>query len=59
MAWIFYYKEVVEKSVSSDDMNSLMNKSDNEEGGINHIALGASSENKLDFFFLLTFLKAG
>lgn len=32
--------EVVEKSVSSHDMNNLVNKSDNEEGGINHLYSG-------------------
>lgn len=51
MTWIFYYKEVIEKSVSSDDMNGLMNKSDSEEGGINHMPLLWAPAQKISWTF--------
>lgn len=45
--------EVIEKSVSSDDMNNLVNKNDNEEGGINHMSLlwALAQEIRWTFFF--------
>lgn len=51
MAWIFYYKEVIEKSVCSEDLNSLVNKSDNEEGGINHMPLLWALAQKISWAF--------
>lgn len=59
MAWIFYYKEVIEKSVCSEDLNSLVNKSDNEEGGINHMPLLWALAQKISwaFFFSADFFE--
>lgn len=60
MAWIFITEDI-EKSVSSDDMKSSVNKSDNEEGGINHMSLlwAVAQKIRWPFFFFTADLFEG
>lgn len=46
--------EVREKSVSPDYMNNLVNKNDNEEGGINHMSLLCALAQKISWTFFFS-----